>query len=203
MTQAEPRKRNPRGEGARLRDEVIGAAVRLIDASGPAAVTLRGVAREAGISAPSIYDHFVDRAGILEAVKERFLEQLEADIQAAIAQHQHPVDRLLAGCEAYLSFSERWPPRYAYLFGYESRADADAPHGPPAGVDPFETLVRGITDCIEAGASASTDPRADAAAVWSALHGYAGLRAAIPGFPWPAHEEMLSRIVRGLARIVG
>jgi hypothetical protein len=47
------------------------------------------------------------------------------------------------------------------------------------------------------------DPRADAAAVWSALHGYAGLHSAIPGFPWPERKAMLSRIVRGLARIAG
>lgn len=177
--------------------------MRLIDAGGPERVTLRGVAREAGISAPSIYDHFADREEILWAVKLRFLGQLEDDIQAAIGQHTDSVERLIAGCDAYIIFSHRWPPRYAYVFGYEPNSSADAPHGPPQEEgSPFETLVRGIADCVEAGRSSSTDPRGDAAAVWSALHGYAALHAAIPGFPWPGRHEMLERIVRGLARIV-
>jgi len=186
----------------RLRQEIVDAAVRLLDASGPEAVTLRGVAREAGISAPSIYDHFADRREILFALKARFMEQLQAHITAARDEHEDSVDRLLAGCEAYVTFSDRWPPRYAFLFQFEPATDADAPQGPPPdGARPFEALVEGISDCIAAGTSSSTDPRADATAVWSGLHGYAALHSAIPGFPWPARQEMLTRIVRGLARI--
>ncbi len=197
------RKRNPRGEGSRLREEILDAAVRLIDAGGPERVTLRGVAREAGISAPSIYDHFADRTEILAAVLDRFLGELEAHIRAAIEQHEDPVDSLLAGCEAYLTFSDQDPSRYAFLFRYVPSADTDIPREPAAGeAEPFELLVDGITDCVSAARSASTDPWADASAVWSALHGYAGLCASVPDFPWPPHQDMLERIVRGLARIV-
>jgi AcrR family transcriptional regulator len=175
--------------------------VRLIDAGGAERVTLRGVAREAGISAPSIYDHFADRTQILWAVKERFLGQLEVHIRAAIDQREGSTERLIAGCDAYMTFSERWPSRYAYLFAYN--AGEDALHPPPESeANPFETLVDGITDCVNDGTSASTDPRGDATAVWSALHGYAGLRASIPSFPWPPEPELLGRIVTGLARIV-
>ena len=42
------RARNPRGQGARLKTEIIAAAVRLIDRGSP--LTLRAVAREAGVS---------------------------------------------------------------------------------------------------------------------------------------------------------
>jgi AcrR family transcriptional regulator len=197
------RTRNPRGEGARLREEIIDAAVRLIDAGGPERVTLRGVAREAGISAPSIYDHFADRAEILWALKERFLGELEVHIQAAIDQHQGSTERLMAGCQAYLTFAERWPSRYGYLFAYNAGGEGKVPPGPPeGGPNPFEALVDGITDCVSEGTSASTDPRRDATAVWSALHGYAGLRASIPSFPWPPEPDLLGRIVAGLARIV-
>ena len=47
------RPRNRRGEGARLRAEIVDAATALIDESGGDALTLRAVARRAGISAPS------------------------------------------------------------------------------------------------------------------------------------------------------
>ncbi|HWD86448.1 MAG TPA: helix-turn-helix domain-containing protein, partial [Solirubrobacteraceae bacterium] len=121
------RKRNPRGEGARLSEEIVDAAVRLIDAGGPERVTLRGVAREAGISAPSIYDHFADRVEILWAVKARFLGELEGHLRAAIDRHEGSAERLMAGCEAYVTFSERWPSRYAFLFAYNAGGDAGTP----------------------------------------------------------------------------
>ena len=55
------RARNRRGEGARLRDDIVAAAVALLDETGDqAAVSLRAVARRVGIAAPSIYRHFAD-----------------------------------------------------------------------------------------------------------------------------------------------
>lgn len=197
------RQRNPRGEGSRLREEIVDAAVRLIDAGGPERVTLRGVAREAGISAPSIYDHFTDRAEILGAAKLRLLGQLQDHIQVVTDQYEESVQRLVSGCDAYVGFSARWPARYAFLFAYEPASNAVDDEGPlPPEANPFEGLVQAISDCVQAGTSMSTDPRADATAVWSALHGYATLHSAVPGFPWPERDDLLSRIVRGLARIV-
>lgn len=196
------RRRNPRGEGARLREEIVDAAVRLIDAGGPERVTLRGVAREAGISAPSIYDHFADREQILAAVKLRLLAQLQEHIGAAVDPDAGSVERLIAGCTAYVNFSDRWPARYAFLFAYQPAAEAVLANGPlPPESNPFASLVAAITDCVEDGTSASTDPWADATAVWSAMHGYATLHSALAGFAWPAPEDLLNRIVRGLARI--
>ena len=50
------RRRNRRGEGDRLRDEIITAASQIIGETGDdSALTLRGVARRLGIAAPSIY----------------------------------------------------------------------------------------------------------------------------------------------------
>ena len=197
------RKRNPRGEGVRLREEIVNAAVRLIDTGGPERVTLRGVAREAGISAPSIYDHFADRGEILGAVKLRLLSQLQDEIETATDQHEGSVARLIAGCQAYVGFSAHWPARYAYLFAYEPASGAGPAAGPlPPESNPFGGLVEAITDCVEAGTSTSTDAWADATAVWSALHGYATLHSAVPAFSWPDQDDLLARIVRGLARIV-
>jgi len=49
-----PRRRNSRGEGSLLKGEVIRAAMRLLDRASNAELSLRMVAREAGIAAPSI-----------------------------------------------------------------------------------------------------------------------------------------------------
>ena len=41
----------------------------------------------------------------------------------------------------------------------------------------------------------------DAMAVWVGLHGYVGLRAVLPGFPWPPDDGMLEVLVDRLARV--
>src|SRR5689334_11486362 len=103
------RTRNPRGEGTRLRDEIVDGALHLVDAGGPEAVTLRAVAREVGISAPSIYDHFADREAILAAAVQHGFAQLTAELEAARAGTDDPVAALDAGCAAYVRFAERNP----------------------------------------------------------------------------------------------
>ena len=56
MTKA--RQRNPRGQGERLRDDIIEAASRLLADPAAPPLTLRAVAREVGVAATSVYLHF-------------------------------------------------------------------------------------------------------------------------------------------------
>ena len=77
------RRRNPRGEGARLRDELVEAASDLIAEHGSAeGVSIRAVARRAGVSAPSVYLHFDDRDALISAV----LVQRFADLGDAVVE---------------------------------------------------------------------------------------------------------------------
>ena len=62
MVNASPRRRNQRGQGARLREELIEAASDLLaDQGNPDQVSIRAVATAAGVTPPSIYLHFADR----------------------------------------------------------------------------------------------------------------------------------------------
>lgn len=198
---ATPRRRNPRGQGSRLREEILDAAIRLIDEQGAAAVTLRAVAREARISAPSIYAHFEDRQEILDDVVQRCFAELATAIGAARDALEDPVARLEAGCDAYLRFAESRPQRYALMFVKEppGLTEFGAPDDQASAA--FTTLVAGIADCAAAGRSTSVDPFADAVVLWSALHGYATLECRLSSFPWPERADSTRRIIHGLARI--
>ena len=78
------RQPNRRGEGVRLRSEILAAAAKILDATGDEnAVTLRAVARAAGISAPSIYAHFPNRQAILLAVVEDAFSDLTDHLRTA------------------------------------------------------------------------------------------------------------------------
>src|SRR3954453_14306660 len=99
------RTRNRRGEGALLRDEIVAAAERLLEREGnEEALTLRSVAREAGIAAPSIYTHFAARDAILEAVLDMAFDRLRLLVLDSATGVADPVRRLVAGCQTYARF---------------------------------------------------------------------------------------------------
>jgi AcrR family transcriptional regulator len=210
------RQRNARGQGARLTGDILSGALALIDRTGTdEAVTLRAVAREIGIAAPSIYAHFPDREAIVAAVVGRIFDELTAAITDGINQAgDDPVDRLIAGCEAYVGFGLSQPARYGVLFSGRRMAAQDyepAPPVPPGaggspalavGAQAFALLVDGIEACVTAGASASCDVVADATAVWVALHGTVSLHTSLSArFPWPDQVEFVRGLVLTLAKI--
>ncbi|HTP14708.1 MAG TPA: TetR/AcrR family transcriptional regulator [Streptosporangiaceae bacterium] len=191
----------------------MSGALALIERTGSAdAVTLRAVAREVGIAAPSIYAHFPDRDAIVMAVVVRLFDELTAAIEEGLeSAGQDPVDRLVGGCEAYVAYGLEYPARYGVLFSGRRVASQDyckpvslGPDGRPVlefGAESFALLVRSIEGCVAAGASASTDVFADATAVWVAMHGTVGLRTSLPGFPWPDPGQFVRQFVLSLARL--
>lgn len=134
------RQRNIRGHGAQLRDEILSAATRVIDvAQNEHEVSLRSIAREAGITAPSVYAHFEDRTEILDAVTEASWTEVSAEISEHSSVGSTPRDRLLLGSQAYVSFAKRHPLRYALM--------TQVTNAPPAAKQVLDTVTRGLLAC--------------------------------------------------------
>lgn len=200
------RERNRRGEGARLRADILAGATELLEQTGSEeAVTLRAVARQVGISAPSIYSHFPNREAIVDAIVDGAFSDFNAAIsdasEAATRAGEGPLGSLRAGCAAYLRFAAERPERYRLLFERRDLISDCQQPVPALRVESFNLLIGSLRNCIDAGISASTDPELDAAAIWLALHGFATLHAHLPGFPWRDSDVLLDRIIYGLAQI--
>lgn len=216
-TKVRPRLPNRRGEGSRLRGDIVRAATRLLQQSGDEdAVTLRAVAREAGIAAPSIYAHFPNPAAIVGAVVAETFAALIAAIETSREGIADPVARLSAQCHGYLDFAREHPGLYRVLFArtrhmappagrsiVEPGADAAAKDAAivVAGTPAIMLLVDAIAACVAAGRSASQDPWLDAVALWSMLHGYSALRITNPEFPWPDERVIVAAMISGQARV--
>ncbi|MFI5912627.1 TetR/AcrR family transcriptional regulator [Dactylosporangium sp. NPDC051541] len=205
------RTRNRRGEGALLRDEIVAAAERVLEREGnEEALTLRSVAREAGISAPSIYTHFADRDAILEAVLDIAFERLRGIVLTSAEDVADPVERLVAGCQAYARFGMDDPARYRVLFGRQRTgrptlesvaALADLPEVWRRRLEAFTVLVDALRECVAAGRSTSTDPFADATTLWTSMHGAVVMRQFVPGFPMPPIERAVDDLVHRIGLI--
>jgi AcrR family transcriptional regulator len=213
------RARNRRGEGVRLRDDILAAAAAILDETGDEhAVTLRAVARRVGISAPSIYPHFGNREEMLLALTRDAFRSL-ADHLAAAASGASPASvepsapgaasvdaaaRLFAVGEAYLSFAAAHPERYRLMFVgvWDASRTGSITAGEAAalGQDALEVLVGSLAACVHSGQSSSDDPFADVVALWLGLHGLAHQRTLSAFFPWP--PDISERLIRSLAHLV-
>ena len=104
------RQRNPRGQGERLRDDIIEAASRLLADPAAPPLTLRAVAREAGVAATSVYLHFDDIEELVLAVADRrFGELVRLQDEAQDAVRRTPASGSVPG--AWPTASSAWRTR--------------------------------------------------------------------------------------------
>lgn len=197
------RRKNRRGEGARLRVELIEATARLLEASGDAQVlTLAAVAREARIAAPSIYRHFSDRNELVEAVVADRFDRLDETLAGAMAHAFGPVEGLRACCRAYCRFGLDHPGHYQVLFSANLALDPARPGDRP-GERVFGRLVAAVQACIDGGAARHGDADLMAVNVWVALHGIVSLRASRPNHAWPPVDTLIEAALSGQVGLAG
>ena len=205
QTENAPRARNARGEGERLRDEIIMGAIKVLSTIGPEdPFSLRAVAKAAKIAAPSVYIHFADRNVLLLAVLEKlFREQVAI---RAVAENEvarvggGPWERLLARSIATVEFGLKHPGHYKVLFEGRVVLRLDDPRiadfGRPLLMRSIE-LIRDIQP-ISGNARISQDPRRLALLLWSGLHGVISLRINKPTLDWPPATELAEQITRAI-----
>ena len=191
----------PRGQGARLRDDIIEAASRLLASPGAPPLTLRAVAREAGVAATSVYLHFADIESLILAVAERgFGELVRLQDEArdeARDEDSDPGRQARAGCLAYCEFGLAHPGHYQVMFANPLPVPADTPPDGFPGIEAFRNLIGSVAGCIGADPSGG---RAffTAQLIWQQLHGIVSLRISRPRFPWPPLAETVTEAVERL-----
>ena len=199
------RARARRGEGHRLRAELVAAASDLLAELGdPNQLSMRAVAAAVGVTPPSIYRHFDDKQALLVAVLEERWAELHELLGKAAASADDPFDALRRWCLAYLRFAEDRPGHYRVLFSAAAPAGVgdDPEHHPGAAT--FFALVGAVQRCLDAGACADTarDSWFLALQIWLSGHGLVDLRIGqrFP-FPWPPAEAVLDAVLADLGLV--
>jgi AcrR family transcriptional regulator len=199
-TRARTRRRNPRGQGPRLREDILAAAVALVGRLGSIdALSLRAVAREAGITPMSIYAHFENKEELVWELLDVEFAALADRLAAAENQARDPVARLRARCLQYVRSGLEQPGRFVVLFGTAGRPSP--PQASPEelpGWPAFAGFIAAIERCVAAGSAPQLDPRAAALRLWVALHGMTVLRVSKKGFPWPPVERLVDELLQDL-----
>ncbi len=196
------RQRARRGEGERLRGEVIAAAGSLLAELGDAnQLSMRAVAAAVGVTPPSIYRHFADKQALLVAVLEERWAELHATMAEAAANVDDPFEGLRCIGLAYLRFAEEHPGHYRVLFSAAAPAGVSRQRAGHPGGPAYSLLVDAVQGCLDVGAPASPDRTSSFLAVQILIsgHGLVDLRTwhRFP-FPWPRSEELLDALLADL-----
>lgn len=150
-----------------LRDALLAACVALIESDGIAAVSLRRVARDAGVSPGAPYHHFPDRAALFAAIAVQGHELLLERLRAARAAAPTPVRALGAVLAAYVAFARERPGHVHLMLRSELSTSPHMPEAAHAGEPALRLLTETVQDCQRDGSAPPGDPEPLVAAVWA------------------------------------
>jgi len=162
------------------RDQVVRAARDVAESEGWAAVTMRRLAAELGVTQPVLYSAFAGRQALIDAVALAGFADLATALEAA---ELAPLPRM----RAYLDFAAAHPRVYDAMFAMSSGLAFASDDTPDALVRAFA----GIRDAFPG----TGDARAEV--VWSTLHGLATLQAAgrLPASRREARLDLAHRLL--------
>src|SRR5947207_15451705 len=109
-----------------LRDALLQAAERVLERDGLAGLTLRAVAREAGVSHAAPTHHFGDLTGMVSELAAVGFRQFNAAMVAAGAIGVLPLEKALARAKDYVAYAQAHPGMYGLMFRTE-RLDMSRP----------------------------------------------------------------------------
>lgn len=155
-----------------LKNQLVAAAIALLDDGGADAVTVRAVARMAGVAHSAPKNHFSDRAALLTAVANRIFGDLIGAIERAFAEHVSPDLKLRGFGSAITTFALTHPNRFRLLWRRESFDPSDRyiDEGISAMCERLKEFL--LADGLASGRDVDTK----VIALWSMVHGYVALR---------------------------
>lgn len=147
----------------------------LVEERGVDGLTLREVARRAGVSHNAPYHHFADKEAIVEALAlEGYERLLAAELEAAGVSDDVP-GRIRALGRAYVGFALAHPARFSLMNRAELRRAGEVTEVHAAGMASEGPLFAAIDEGQADGSLATGDRDALALGAWAAVHGLAVL----------------------------
>lgn len=197
MEETTRRRPNARGQGELLREEIVTAAVGMLDElADDEALSLRAVARAVSIAATSVYLHFPDRDALVLAAMRRCHEELVATGDEAAAAAPDPAAALRARILAQADWARAHPGLYKVL--HESKVHRR--HGMPFKEIMVARTTEAVRACMAAGLAPEDDPATVAIDLRTAVNGMLAQRINEPDLPWPPAVEQIDRF---LVKLVG
>jgi len=191
------------GRPALTREIIVDAARQMVSTSGLAALSLRKLAAELGVTAPALYAHVRDKADLLKQLADAGFRELLG--RYAEIDTDDPIERIRQQSLIYVDLAVADPGLFTVMFMFrpgplnEPGVEAQLPVASEA----FEQPARAIAEAIDAGSiDAGHDPFLTALTLWTVAHGLAQVMllgvSADPDGRSRLEEAVLGATLRGL-----
>lgn len=199
MPAATPKRRTQRTPSRELESVLVEAADAVLLRDGPAGVTVRAVASQAGVSPMGVYNRFGSKQGLVDLLLIRGFDLL----RQAVSDQQGEVDamtRLWNAGRGYRRFALENPQFYALLFTSGPRYLEMSPEVAEHAGAAFGELLGHVTYAMATGAIAQRDSFELAQQIWCCVHGAVSLETAgqvKTADPAATYAGLLELLVRG------
>jgi AcrR family transcriptional regulator len=188
-----PRAKKTAQEIEVMRARILDAALALLQEEGPEGVSTRKIAGRIGVSHMLLYSYFKNRAEIIQSLRERGFEQMEAFCAESLrrAETGDALAQVRALLQRFIRISHEHPMLYQLAWRRDLALQAD-----PQKVSVIlEHLSRMIQLCIERGQCLNRDPTLAATMAFSAVNGTLMLYHSLPALGRTDQEELEREVI--------
>ncbi len=172
---------------------LVDAAMHFIEANDIERLSLRGLAKQVGVTPSAVYNHFSDKNALMLAIKLRLYEEIDEYFESHCQPSSNPEDYLLDMCLAYYHFAEEHPARFHILFSSTLPREWSTPEFVEVSCRCLVRLRKTVLDIYDAYRvpCAEADVVNTTLLIWGQLHGIIALKksgsieAAVAYQDWP------------------
>ncbi len=154
-----------------LRETLIESALEILKEGTLADLSLRALARKAGVSQTAPYRHFEDKEALIAVLKEEGMRKLSAGMQELMETEPDPLERLHKLGTKYVEFAEIFPAHFKVMFEYDlcDYEKYSALH--KVSDNSFQYLQETVDECLALPDARKIDPSVAQFGAWSMVHG--------------------------------
>ncbi len=171
------KKDGPRYHHGDLRAALVAEARQVVETAGPEGLSLRGVAKAAGVSQAAPYHHFKDKQDLLAAVAVDGFRAFGQEMARHAARAETDKDDPMTGFQGlgvgYVTFALKNPALFALMHGPTFQGDGEHPAVTQARQASAAPLIAAVGACLPN--ATEHEKMAACAAAWSLVHGMATL----------------------------
>jgi AcrR family transcriptional regulator len=158
-----------------LKNALIRAGIEILSREGMQALSLRYVAKRAGVSHAAPYAHFADKQALIAAIAAEGYNALYQRLAVAQNSQGDPLARLVAVAQAYVQFAIDEPDHFKITFSGVVEAEKNYPEYVEQSKRCFALVMAVVEACQANSVLEQGDARLATVSIWSCIHGFVQL----------------------------
>ena len=158
-----------------LKNALIWAGIEILSKEGMQALSLRNVAKKAGVSHAAPYAHFADKQALIAAIATEGYKKLYQRLVAVQGNQNDPLARLIEIAQAYVQFAIDEPDHFKITFSGVVEAEKDHPEYVEQSKRCFALVVAAVADCQKKEVLPRSDSQLVTVSLWACIHGFVQL----------------------------